>query len=390
MREVSIDTQTYTKICNGKNSFYEKELSKNFPSLTPGEWFYLNYNDESFTAFGNDNVKNGPKVWILVKGKKKYNEYLKDAIKRAINKREYLYGDEGKRLIFGQNDNLPGMIVDSYKEHIIIQINTAGLDQHREFIRQEIGLYFNKKIVLLDNQAYRENESLPIYPAENLEEEVISIIDSAITYKMTFSKLQKLGFYFDHRDNRKKFETYLNVLPEACKLKCLDLFCYLGAWGLHSMRSGVKEVCFVDQANLETEVDQNVVNSGFAKKYEFVRQDVFKFLDDKISIKEKWNVVICDPPSFCKSLNQKNQALSVYKKLYNRIFKILETDGTLVAASCTKYISLEELTNIVSQQAKENNRKVWLRDIGQQSMDHPISNINDSANYIKYALYNVE
>ena len=122
----------------------------------------------------------------------------------------------------------------------------------------------------------------------------------------------------------------------------------------------------------------------------FHRKDVFKFLDESQKNDKKWNIVICDPPAFCKSIKQKNQALSGYKKLYNKIFKVLSPNATLVAASCTKYVNLEELTHVVEMQAKESGRKITLRDIGVQAMDHPFSSLKDNANYIKYALYAVE
>ncbi len=390
MREVSIDAQIFSKIKNGKNHFYDRELPKNFPSLAPGEWFHLNYKDEFFTAFGNDHVKAGPKVWVLSSEKFNPNDYLISTIQASLNKRAQLYLGEGKRLVFGQNDNLPGLIVDSYEKHLIVQINTAGIDSHRELIRKHLEAKTEKKVVFLDNQAYREDESLPVYEQSLPLDEEITIVDSGFTYKMPFEKLQKLGFYFDHRDNRNKYESYLNKLKEAEKVRCLDLFCYLGAWGLHSIRAGVKQIDFVDQANLENEVLKNVSSTNKDIISRFNRADVFKYLQESLNQKRKWNVVICDPPAFCKSSKQKAQAISGYKKLYNKIFRVIESKGTLVAASCTKYVSLEEFTSLISQQAKENNRKIWLRDIGIQSMDHPISNMNDSANYIKYALYYVE
>ena len=231
---------------------------------------------------------------------------------------------------------------------------------------------------------------MPSFDKEWNDEEVIEINDSQLIYKLPFSKMQKIGFYYDHRDNRNKFERYLNKLQIDKKEKVLDLFCYLGAWGLHSLRAGAKEITFVDQAALEIEVIENTKQVSGQYNVEFKRQDVFQFLEKSIKESRKWNVIVCDPPAFCKTIKQKPQAISGYKKLFNKVFQLMETNSTLVAASCTKYISLDEFTKIVEQQAKENGRKITLKDIGMQAHDHPVSSLSDNGNYIKYALYGVE
>lgn len=389
MREVSVDAHIIAKINNGKSFFYQNELPQSFPSLSPGEWFIIKSDTQSFTAFGNDFVKAGPKVYVLCEGSYQPHDYLNQRLVKAFQKRSHLYQHEGKRLVFGQNDDLPGLIIDLYKKFIIIQINNAGLDQHRNLIKEiTIENFKNHKAFFLDNPKYREDESLPVFEKEWNDEEIIEINDSQIIYKLPFYKLQKIGFYYDHRDNRNKFERYLHNIQN--KEKALDLFCYLGAWGLHAMRAGSKEITFVDQAALESEVVENTKQIEGKFNIEFKREDVFKFLDNSIKENKKWDVIVCDPPAFCKTIKQKPQAISGYKKLFNKVFKLLLPNSTLVAASCTKYLSLDEFTKIVEMQAKDNGRKITLKDIGMQAQDHPVSSLSDSGNYIKYALYGVE
>lgn len=389
MREVSIDAQFRSKIVNGKNFFYDNELPRAFPSLSPGEWIVLKADNETFTAYGNGFVKTGPKLWVLNAGKIDPIDYLKRAILISFKKRSELYKGEGKRLVFGQNDALPGLTIDMYEKTIIIQINTAGMDKYRDCIKSIVqGEFPGHRAIFLDNEKYREDESLPHFEKEWKDDDEIEINDSQIRYKLSLEKIQKVGFYYDHRDNRNKFEHYLKKVSN--KERCLDLFCYLGAWGLHALRAGAKNITFVDQASLEAEIIENTKQIKNEKEVSFVRSDVFKFIENAVKEKMSWDVIICDPPAFCKSVKQKKQAISGYQKLFNKVFKLLTPNSTLVAASCTKYISLEEFTKIVETQAKENGRALSLRDIGIQSHDHPIKSLNDNGNYIKYALYNVE
>ncbi len=389
MREVSIDAQINSKISNGKHFFYKNELPNSFPTLSPGEWIVLKNDKNSYMAFGNDFVKTGPKLWIVDSGEYSAEEYIEKALHQAFSKRSELYQGEGKRLVFGQNDYLPGLIIDLYQNIIIIQINTAGIDRYREYVKSIVQKNFaDHKVYFLDNEKYREDESLPLFENELPKDGFIEVNDSQIKYKLSLQKIQKIGFYYDHRDNRNKFESYLKKL--STKESCLDLFCYLGSWGLHALRAGVKNITFVDQAALESEVIENTKQFSGEKSVTYIRSDVYKFLDESIRNEIKWDVIICDPPAFCKTIKQKQQAISGYQKLFNKSFKLLSKNSTLVAASCTKYISLDEFTKIVEQQAKDCGRKISLRDIGIQAKDHPIRSLSDSGNYIKYALYNVE
>lgn len=391
MRQVDIGSALNSQIEQGKKYFYQKEVASTLPSMSPGEWFSLNYQKKKWMAYGNPFAESVPSLWVLDGEFGSPEDYINNKILKALEKRKSLYKSEGKRLVFGQSDGLPGLIIDAYDKHILIQINTAGIDRYRDFIKNKIKENFPTHMVhLFDRQSYRQSESLPEFERDWNPDDLVEITDSALSYSLTMNKMQKLGFYFDHRDNRRKFEDYLRTSISCDNERALDLFCYLGAWGLQAIRAGSKHVDFVDQADLEVEVLKNFQQVSGKVTADFYRKDVFKFLDESQKNDKKWNIVICDPPAFCKSIKQKNQALSGYKKLYNKIFKVLSPNATLVAASCTKYINLEELTHVVEMQAKESGRRVTLRDIGIQAMDHPFSSLKDNANYIKYALYAVE
>ncbi|MBH47652.1 MAG: hypothetical protein CME71_05735 [Halobacteriovorax sp.] len=390
MRTISIDSAMSAKIKTGKRSFYQKEVPATFPSLTPGEWFILKSEIDSWLAYGNPFAKDTPSLWVLGRESVEPVAFIRKKIQHALKLRAGCYKNEGQRIVYGQSDKLPGLIIDTYKDHSFIQINTAGMDRYRNDIKNLVDeIYPKKKNYFLDRKKYREAESLPEFAQEWKEDELVTIVDSGITYQLPIGKMQKVGFYFDHRDNRKKFESYL-VNEEVVKTRALDLFSYLGSWGLQAARAGSIRVDFVDQANFEDYIIENSKIISPKLDARFHHKDVFKFLDESINEGLLWNVIICDPPAFCKSVKQKQQAISGYKKLYSRIFRLMSEASTLVAASCTKYISLDELTSIVESEARQAGKSLVLRDIGMQSKDHPITSLKDNANYIKYALYSVE
>ena len=391
MREIAIDESIAIKIKSGKKFFYQRDLPSNFPSIAPGEWFVLKNNQLSVTSFGNPYAKDVPVLWVIEEGALDAWELVSKKIDQAISRRSRIYRNESKRLVYGQSDGLPGLVVDTFETHTLIQINTAGIDVFREKIKTKFDQIFpNKRNLLLDNPAYRQAESLPVFQQGSLGEDRILIFDSGFEYELNLNKVQKLGFYFDHRDNRNKYEQYIKKYYQGENWNALDLFCYLGAWGLHSARAGAKHVTFVDQADMATLVNENINKLNVQCESEFIRSDVFDYLDKAVAGEQKFKSIICDPPAFCKTQKQKAQAMSGYQKLYSRIFKLLDADSVLVAASCTKYVSLEELLHIVEVQARHCGRKIWLRDLGVQAADHPFVGLKDNSCYIKYALYSVE
>lgn len=389
MREVAIEAAFSGQIEKGKKHFFVQELPRSWPTCTPGEWLKLVTSNKAWTAFVNQVAKETPSLWIMADKEIEAWPCIEELLDKSLARREMLYPGEGKRLVYGQSDGLPGVIVDQYDKHILVQINTAGMDRYRLEIKKHLERKFSQhQIILFDQASYRAAEGLPVFEPEWNKKDILEITDSGFHYELSMERMQKIGFYYDHRDNRNKFEAYLK--QQAKKSRVLDLFCYLGSWGLHAARAGGEQIDLVDQADLSVDIDATYNRAKKKNQMQFHRSDVFKFLDQAIAAGEKWDVIICDPPAFCKSQKQKTQALSGYQKLYNKLMKLLLPDGTLVAASCTKYVSLDELCNIVDQQAKQAGRKICMRDLGVQGKDHPFSSLKDSACYIKYALYAVE
>lgn len=389
MREFTLNPKKQNAVDRGENFFFDSDIVESTKSCTPGEWVLINLSNRRAIGFVNSFVESGPTITIIDRNASDPESFIKNQITSSIKKRSVFGYRNGGRLIYGFEDDLPGLIVDGYKNLTIAQINNAGMDKYRELIKTILNDVLETKIVFLDNQKYREREGLPLFPREELPE-IIEIEESGLKYEVSSSVMQKVGYYYDHRENRLKLENLISRFDKKFT-KGVDLFCYIGSWGLHALRGGVEHLEFVDQGNMQDVVMNNVqLNNIEKERATFFRDDVFKYLDSCISENKEFDLIVCDPPAFTKSAKNKNKAIAGYEKLYTKIFKIIESGGVLAAASCTQYISLEELDLAVVKMAKKEGRRVQVLDLGVQGWDHPIKSLKSKSNYIKYLCYIVE
>ncbi|MBY0415863.1 MAG: class I SAM-dependent methyltransferase, partial [Bdellovibrionales bacterium] len=309
--------------------------------------------------------------------------HLKSAFRRRDFFNDY---QNGARLVYGMNDALPGIIVDKYEKYIFAQINTAGMDRFRGLIKDLlIERYPNQKVLFFDNMEYRKAEVLPIHEPEKIEED-LDIVENGLRYKIPQSVVQKIGYYYDHRENREKMANLLKRTSFAKKTG-LDLFSYVGSWGLHMLKAGVETVEFVDQGNMEETTQRHLELNSFKGRGSFTRADVFKFLDTAQTSGKKYDVIVSDPPAFTKSEKNKLMAIQGYEKLHLKAMRLLNDEALMVVASCTHHVNYEELDKTVQEAAMKNSQRVQLLDLGEQGFDHPFSGFKDKSFYIKYLVY---
>jgi 23S rRNA (cytosine1962-C5)-methyltransferase len=393
VRSLTLSKTGLNKLRSHQQELKVADFQDSLKSLAPGEWCRIVSGQQEWVGFINPQVDEKYTCAHILSSLREGEiidpeAFLAEKIRKAFARRKAFkdYAISG-RMIYGVSDGLAGVIVDQFVNASIIQINTAGMDRFRELISKVVYDCGGVKSYFLDNPKYREKESLPTFDSDPLPE--LQILENNLKYTIRPQVLQKVGFYYDHRENRLNLMNLIERMKDK-PMKGLDLFCYVGAWGLSALKSGVNEMYFVDQGDFETEVlsslEQNHCN-GFGK---YVRGDVFKFLDQKIIESESFNIILCDPPAFAKSSLQKMQALEGYSKLHRKVLR-LASPGCLVAfSSCTHYVSHEEFQKNISESSAKENRKVQLIYSGMQGFDHPISSVSDRSNYIKSYFYIVE
>ncbi len=396
MRTLNLSKSGLNKIHSRQLELKSSDFEDSINPIPPGEWCAINISEnESGLVFVNSLVGEGFTCAHLVERVKRLEiqafnveEYVLKKISTAILKRKKFRDYENNaRLFYGVSDGLPGLIIDVFQNASIIQINTAGIDRYRDQIKKLIENLTKLPAYHLDNPKYREKESLPYFELTNLPELLIS--ENQINYKIRPEVLQKVGFYYDHRENRLQLMTLLSRMKTKYKTG-VDLFCYVGAWGLSALKSGLEHCHFVDQGDFTIEVEQSLKLNEMGKRGQFHRMDVFKYLDEEIKLQNKFDLILSDPPAFAKSALQKTQALEGYTKLHRKVMKVTSSGALVAFSSCTHYVSHEEFQKNILDAARKENRSMQLIYAGIQGFDHPISSLSDRSNYIKSYFYIVE
>lgn len=390
--KVKLSQNGAKKILKRNYELYKNDFDQSLKSLTPGQWcaFEIEQKQKVFFGYINPHVQdNRPLAYIVTESIIEDPwSFIEKKLDVSLARRSNVFGyGDNARLVYGKQDSLPGLIVDGYRNCVFIQINTAGIDQFRENIQKYFERNFPaKEILFLDNESYRKGEGLPFYELENLKIDSIDVVENELNYSVRINKKQKIGYYYDHRINRVKAQQSLKFLQRK-HLTALDLFCYIGSWGMNLLKSDVEHVTFVDQGDFEYEIQKNLKLNGFSEQGIFERSDVFGYLKQK---KAKFDVICSDPPAFCKSKKEKQRAIDGYTKLHRLCLEHLEANGLLFACSCTHYVNHEEFQQSVINAARIANRKIQLIDIGMQGYDHPIESEYGQESYLKYYAYYVE
>jgi 23S rRNA (cytosine1962-C5)-methyltransferase len=214
-------------------------------------------------------------------------------------------------------------------------------------------------------------------------------MENGLTYHLPAEVIQKVGFYYDHRENRLQLRALLSRLGRVPE-RGVDLFCYAGSWGMNALKAGVRSMDFVDQGNFDETVLAALKHNGLGDTGAFHRGDVFKFLDDAVTSGKRYDLIICDPPAFAKSSLQKSQALDGYSKLHRKVLKAAAPGAVLALSSCTHYVDHDEFQKNVLDAAHRENKKVQLLYCGMQGWDHPVEYLGDRGNYIKSYFFILE
>jgi len=294
---------------------------------------------------------------------------------------QYLGPMNACRLVFSEGDGLSGLTVDCYDRWLVIQFTSLGLAQRSESIADSLeellqpeGIYLRTErgIGLMEGLELQDGLTRGSVPAEP-----IIIQEGEIHFHVHLAQGQKTGFYLDQRDNR------FAVAPYCAGRRVLDGFCYTGGFGLHAARAGATEVIGVDVSEPALALArENAGLNGFTAM-DFIRQDVFNYLDSRVQSGEHFGVVILDPPKFARTRSAIAEAVRGYRRLQTLSLKLLEPDGILVMCCCSGLISMTMLEELTAQVAAEEHREVQILERRGQSPDHPVLATCPETNYLK-------
>jgi 23S rRNA (cytosine1962-C5)-methyltransferase len=301
----------------------------------------------------------------------------------AHSLRRRLFEQPFYRLVHGESDGLPGLVVDRYDQTLVAQIGTAGMERLKPQIVQALVKVMQPRGILWRNDSgARELEGLSAYvePAFGEIPDALTVQENGLTFSVPLggglSGGQKTGWFFDQSANRQAF---LKYIPGA---RVLDVFSYVGAWGLAALKHGATEVTCVDGSQpaldaLEANAARNAV------KVETIKGDAFDVLERLHEQKQRFDVVVLDPPAFIKRRKDSPKGQAAYRRLNQLGLQLLSRDGLLVSCSCSYHLQEAELLAAIQKASRQAGRTVQVLEFGGQAPDHPVHPAIAETRYLK-------
>ncbi len=379
---------------NGQMWMYRNNLHSYDENIENGSLVNILSIDKNYLGTGFISLKSHITVRILTKvlNEEINRDFFKKRLKFAYEYRKTLQHDNIKnvRIVFGEADLLPGLVVDRYNDILVTQISSYGLELIKsslyesllEVLREDnqeiVGIYERNDI------AIRLKEGLDSYkgfydctfPTKTV------IVENGIQLNVDVENGQKTGYFLDQKENRRLLRQM------SFNKTVLDCFSHTGGFALNAAFGGAKSVVAVDVS--QTALNQGYENAklnGLEDKISFVKADVFKYLDE---IKEgQFDIIVLDPPAFTKSRSTINSAYNGYKRINMHAMQLLKNGGYLITCSCSRFMETSNFEKMLKEAAHESNITLKQVSITQQNCDHPILWTMEETSYLKFYIFQI-
>lgn len=370
------------RILQGHRWVFGNEVADSLHDYEPGSWVEVLSSRNVSLGSGYINPESLIAVRLVCPpGKKPDEQYFRKAMANAAAYRESIYpGSRCHRLIFGESDCLPGLVVDRYEDVLVYQVGTLGMAKMEPLMQELLMDVFKPSaLVFRNDSSTRAYEKLPQEKGiarGDLPEDGIPIELDGIKYRVDPLQGQKTGMYLDQRDNRKAIRSLVQGK------RVLDLFCYNGAWGLSAAAGGAEEVIGVDQsADAVRQARANAALNPFGSRCSFVAEDVFEHL--KRMPRNQFDVIVLDPPAFAKTKSALPEAQKGYTDINRRALLALKPGGLLITCSCSYHMNEALLRDILLSAGQASGRRLRLLDVRGQALDHPAILAMPETRYLK-------
>lgn len=307
--------------------------------------------------------------------------FLAARLQAAAELRARLFERPFYRAVHAEADGLPGLVVDRYGEVLVVQSNTALMDRLETPLLDALEEVFAPAAIVLRNDS-------PARTLEGLETGVrlargtlsgpVELEENGARFLADPLGGQKTGWFYDQRANRDRLAPYVRGA------RVLDLFSYVGAWGIRAAGFGASQVTCVDSSARAVEAtSNNAALNGMAEKVEAVRADAFEFLKQARAERRRWDVVIVDPPAFIKRRKDFKEGSVAYRRINEMAMQVLERDGLLVSCSCSQHMQRDTLLDAINAGARHLDRQAQVLERLQQGPDHPVQAAISESDYLK-------
>jgi 23S rRNA (cytosine1962-C5)-methyltransferase len=355
----------------------------------PGEIVDVYTFDKTFIGRGYYNPQSQISVRLLTRDKNENinEDFFYNRLKQAWEYRQRIGYTENCRLIFGEADDLPQLIIDKFNDYFVIQTLALGIDAWKPAIAKALEKIFKPKGI------YERND-VPVRELEGMEQQKgflsepfdtnIIINENGIKFQVDLANGQKTGYFLDQQDNRRAIR---HIVQGA---DVLGAFCYTGSFEISAAHYGAKSVLGLDiSQNAIDMCNKNAALNGLEDICEFQCVNAFDVLKSWSKEDKRWDVVMLDPPSFTKSRSTIDKAVAGYKEINLRGMKLVKPGGFLVTSSCTNLVQPELFLDIIQMAAKDAKRKIRQVVFNAQSPDHPIIRGQENTHYLKFLIVQV-
>lgn len=350
--------------------------------FSPGEQVYVETAGGKFLGTAYVNPKSLICARLISRTRQSLNQQLLLArMQQALKLRQQIFKDPYYRLIYGESDLLPGLVVDRFGDHLSVQLNSCGMDTLRDGIIDGLVEILQPKSILLRNDSgSRSLEGLAanIEVARGDSPEEVELIENGVKMLAPLSSGQKTGWFYDQRFNRAELKKYVKGK------RVLDLFSYVGSFAVQAATFGAKEVWAVDASKTALKVaEKNAILNGVDSKLTIAQGDAFDILRSLKEDGEQFDVIVVDPPAFIKRKKDHKNGLQAYRRINDLAMRLLADDGILLSASCSMHLKREELVDVLRQCGLQQNRHVQILFEGMQGPDHPVHPAMPETRYLK-------
>lgn len=320
------------------------------------------------------------------------SSFWEQRVRNAWEYRKKVVDTSSCRVIFGEADFFPGLVIDKFSDILVVQSLALGIDRWKTIIIEHL-----KRIMAEDGIVIRgvfERSDVKVRRQEGMElfkgylgdefSPLVNIEENGVKYQVDVENGQKTGFFLDQKYNRL-------AIHKLCKdARVLDCFTHTGSFALNAGIAGAKSVLGVDASELAVEQAQkNARLNGLENKVQFICEDVFELLPRMEEAGEQFDVVILDPPAFTKSRNSVKNAVKGYREINLRAMKLVKDGGFLATCSCSHFMTYELFTQTIGQAAKNVHKRLRQVEYRTQAPDHPILWSSDESYYLKFYIFQV-
>lgn len=343
-------------------------------------------------GFINENSKIRVRMMTRNKDQEVDEAFLEMRVRDAWEYRKKTVDTSSCRVIFGEADFLPGLVVDKFSDVLVVQSLALGIDRMKETI-----VALLKKVLLEDGVTVRgvyERSDAKVREQEGMErakgfigepfDTEVEIVENGVHYLVDVKDGQKTGFFLDQKYNRL-------AIQRLCRdARVLDCFTHTGSFALNAGIAGAREVTGVDASELGVEqAGKNAKLNHLEDRVKFICEDVFELLPRLEEQGEKYDVVILDPPAFTKSRNSVKNAVKGYREINRRAMKLVKDGGYLATCSCSHFITYELFTKTIHQAAQNVHKRLRQVEYRTQAPDHPILWAAEESYYLKFYIFQV-